>query len=141
MFNHSKILSWSTPAAAVEAAATGLVLIISPPLFAWLIFGATFSAPGEALARLAGIALLGVALPAWPASPATSTPPSVTRALLIYNVLATIYLAYLGLAGQLVGVLLWPAVALHVLLSILLGRTWLIPDRSERAQVRSVEQS
>ena len=37
----------------------------------------------------------------------------------------TIYLGYFGLAGQLVGILLWPAVALHVLLSILLGRVWL----------------
>ena len=33
-------------------------------------------------------------------------------------------LAYLGLAG-LAGMLLWPAVALHLLLSILLGRAWL----------------
>jgi hypothetical protein len=50
------------------------------------------------------------------------------RALLIYNLLATIYLAYLGFSGQLVGILLWPAVAVHVLLSILLGRAWLAAD-------------
>ena len=55
----------------------------------------------------------------------TDYPASAVRALLIYNLLATIYLGYLGLAGQLVGILLWPAVALHVLLSNLLGRVWL----------------
>jgi len=36
--------------------------------------------------------------------------------------LATAYLGHLEFAGQLVGILLWPAVALPMLLSILLGR-------------------
>jgi hypothetical protein len=40
-----------------------------------------------------------------------------------YNVLITIYLAYLGIATGLAGMLLWPAVALHAVLSIALVRT------------------
>jgi hypothetical protein len=36
--------------------------------------------------------------------------------------LITLYLAYLGFAGGLMGVLLWPAVALHVILTAFLIR-------------------
>ena len=78
------------------------------------------SEPGQALGRLTGIALLGFALTSWPDPPRGP----VTRAMLTYNLLATIYLGYLGIAGTSVGVLLWPAVALHVVLFALLGRAW-----------------
>ena len=36
----------------------------------------------------------------------------------------TLYLAYLGFAGGLNGILLWPAVVLHAVLSVLLARAW-----------------
>jgi hypothetical protein len=42
--------------------------------------------------------------------------------MLTYSALVTLYLGYLGLAGGLTGVLLWPAVALHVILTALLAR-------------------
>jgi hypothetical protein len=41
--------------------------------------------------------------------------------MLTYNLLATVYLGYLGIMGKTVGMLLWPAVALHVLLTVLLA--------------------
>jgi len=41
--------------------------------------------------------------------------------MLIYNLLATIYLFYLVIVGKLVGLLLWPAVALHLLFTVLLA--------------------
>jgi len=109
-------VKWVTPTAAIEAGATGAILLISPTLFGWLILGAELSEAGQALGRLTGIALLGFALTSWPRQPAGS----VTRAMLVYNMLATVYLAYLGIAGKLVGILLWPAVALHVFLTVLL---------------------
>jgi hypothetical protein len=40
--------------------------------------------------------------------------------MLTYSTLATLYLAYLGFAGGLSGILLWPAVVLHVILAALL---------------------
>jgi hypothetical protein len=46
---------------------------------------------------------------------------SVLTALLTYNLLVTIYLISLGIGGELVGILLWPAIALHALLTGLLG--------------------
>jgi hypothetical protein len=104
-------------APAIEAGATGLLLLLSPVLFGRLILADELSEPGQALGRLAGIALLGFALTSWPDPSA----PSVTRAMLTYNVLATIYLFYLGIVGKSVGVLLWPAVALHLLLTVLLA--------------------
>ncbi|WP_245425480.1 hypothetical protein [Phyllobacterium brassicacearum] len=45
--------------------------------------------------------------------------------MLTYSIVVMLYLAYLGFAGGLTGVLLWPAVTLHAILSILLGRAWL----------------
>jgi hypothetical protein len=42
--------------------------------------------------------------------------------MLTYNVLVTAYLIYLGVGGELVGKLLWPAVALHAALALLFVR-------------------
>jgi len=112
--------------AAGEAAATGLILFVRPPLFAGLIFGAEFSDAGLALGRLAAIALFGLALATWPAPPANNQLAPSARALLVYNVLATIYILYVGIGGHLTGLLLWPAVALHAILSVLLGRAWFL---------------
>ena len=42
--------------------------------------------------------------------------------MLSYSVLATLYLTCLGFAGSLTGVLLWPVVGLHVILTALLIR-------------------
>jgi hypothetical protein len=46
------------------------------------------------------------------------------RAMLTYNVLIALYLAYLGTVGHLRGVLLWPAVGLHAVVALLLVWTW-----------------
>jgi hypothetical protein len=121
-----------TTAAAVEAGATGLILLLSPVLFVWLILGADLSDPGQALGRLGGIALCGFALTSWPDPSARS----VTRAMLTYNLLAAIYLLYLGIVGKSAGVLLWPAVALHLLLTVLLAAERRLPNERE-SSVRS----
>ena len=105
-----------TTAAAVEVAATGLILLLSPVLFGRLIFGDELADLVRRSDDSTGIVLLGFALTSWPDPSARS----VTRAMLAYNFLATIYLCYLGVAGKSVGVLLWPAVALHLLITLLL---------------------
>jgi hypothetical protein len=108
--------TWTTTAVAVEIASTGLILLIGPVLFGRLILGAELSVAGEALGRLTGIALLGFALTSWPDPSARS----VARAMLAYNLLAGLYLCHLAIAGESVGVLLWPAVALHLFFAVLL---------------------
>ncbi|MDA9504026.1 transmembrane protein [Bradyrhizobium sp. CCBAU 11386] len=110
-------MKWVTTTVAIEIAATGLILILAPFLFGRLVLGGELTEPGQALGRLAGIALLGLALTSWPDSSARP----VTRAMLGYNLLATAYLGYLGIMGKLVGALLWPAVVLHLLFAALLA--------------------
>jgi hypothetical protein len=111
--------------AAMGEAATGFVLLVYPPIVARLLFRAGISGVGVVMSRIAGIALISLGLACWPGSAA---PNSVARALwgmLCYSLLATLYLAYLGIRGAWVGVLLWPAVAVHGVLTFLLGRAWL----------------
>jgi len=109
-------MRWVTIAAAIETAATGLILLFSPVLFGRLIFGGELSEPGQALGRLTGIVLLGFALTSWPDPSA----PPISRAMLVYNLLATVYLSYLGIIGMSVGLLLWPAAALHLFFTVLI---------------------
>jgi len=103
---------------AVAEAATGLALLIAPTLVWQLLLGEQLTGVAIPVARVAGIALVALGIACWPG------PPRV--GMLIYNVCVTLYLAYLGFAAGLAGVLLWPAVVLHLLLSILLGRVWLL---------------
>ena len=109
-------------AAGIEVV-TGLILIVRPSLFVQLLFSTGLSDVGQALGRLAGFAVLALALACWPGGGAASR--SALRALLVFSLLTTIYLVYVGVGGALVGVLLWPAVALHAALTFLLMRGWL----------------
>jgi hypothetical protein len=61
---------------------------------------------------VAGITLIALGIACWPGPPLVG--------MLTYSALVTLYLAYAGLAGSLTGVLLWPAVALHAVLTALL---------------------
>jgi len=116
-------MRWVFVVASVEAAAAGLVLIVFPSLFARLLFGAELSAGGVALGRFAGVALIMIALAAWPSQTTSRSGTTIVRALVVYNVLATLYLAYVGIAGGLTGILLWPAAALHAVFAALFIRT------------------
>ena len=44
--------------------------------------------------------------------------------MLTYNLLVTLYLVYLGVRGEWVGRLLWPAAALHIVVTVFLVRAW-----------------
>lgn len=125
MLNKSAV-SWIVSAAAAEPAAAGLFLMLTPSRLGWLILGADLFEPGQAVGRLAGIGLLAFGFVCWPAFGATAPLTSATRALLIYHLLEMAFLGYLGVAGKLVGVLLWPAVVMHGLLFALLAGVWLV---------------
>ena len=100
--------------AAVGEAATGLAMLIVPSFVGQLLLGEQLTGVAVPVARVAGIALIALGLACWPGPPLVG--------MLSYSVLATLYLAYLGVAGSLTGVLLWPAVVLHVILTALLTR-------------------
>ena len=55
--------------------------------------------------------------------------------MLTYNLLATLYLLYLGVRGQWVGKLLWPAVTIHAVLTVLLGRGWFKERHAEKPKI------
>ena len=51
--------------------------------------------------------------------------------MLAYNLLTALYLAYLGISAPVVGIMLWPAVALHAVLAFLLARAWLVAAEND----------
>jgi hypothetical protein len=106
--------------AAVAEIATGAALLVVPSLVGLLLLGEELSGIAIPVARVAGIALVALGIACWPG------PPQV--GMLIYSAVVTLYLSYLGLAGV-TDILLWPAVALHVILSVLLGCIWLVGDQ------------
>jgi hypothetical protein len=110
-------MKWVLIFAAVGEAATGLALLIVPSPVGQLLLGEELTGIAIPVGRVAGIALIALGITCWPGPPLVG--------MLIYSAVVTVYLAYLGLAGGLTGVVLWPAVALHLVLSILLGRAWL----------------
>jgi hypothetical protein len=100
--------------AAVAETATGLALLIDPSLVGQLLFGVEFMGVTILVARVTGIALIGLGVACWPG------PPRV--GMLVYSAAVALYLSYIGLADGLTGVFLWPAVVLHVILTALLAR-------------------
>ena len=84
--------------AAVGEASTGVALLIVPSLVGQLLLGEELIGIAIPVARVAGIALIAA---------------------------VTLFLAYVGFAGGLSGILLWPAVVVHAILTLLLARAWL----------------
>ena len=109
--------------AAVAEVATGLALLIVPSLVGQLLLGEGLTGVAIPVARVTGIALIGLGVACWPGPPLVG--------MLIYSAAVASYLAYLGFAAGLTGIFLWPAVALHAILSVFLGRDWLAGDRQE----------
>ncbi len=109
-------------AAAVEVG-TGLVLMIDPTIVVTLLLGTEVASAGTLLGRFFGIALLALGLGCWPSWQRGESAWQAFRAMLIYNVLIALYLAYLGTAGHVGGLLLWPGVALHAVVALLLMST------------------
>jgi hypothetical protein len=105
---------WVLIFAAVGEAATGLALLIVPGLVGRLLLGEELTGIAIPVAGVAGIALLGLGIAFWPGTPRAG--------MLTYSAAVTVYLAYLGFTGVATGLLLWPAVVLHVILTALLSR-------------------
>jgi hypothetical protein len=106
--------------AAVAEVVTGMALIVVPSLVVKLLFGADIADIGVVTSRFAGLALIALGVACGPFE-------SASRALygmLTYGSLATLGLLYLALGGKWNGPLLWPAVVLHAVLTLLLAWAW-----------------
>lgn len=106
---------------ALVEAATGLTLLLSPSLVAGLLLGVSLDAPaGLIVGRVAGAALLALGGACWLAR---DDEPSRARrgliaAMLLYHCVGGAVLSNAGAGVRLVGVLMWPAVALHAVLAV-----------------------
>jgi Ca2+/Na+ antiporter len=110
--------------AAVVEVGTGLVLIADPAIVVRLLLGTEVSGAAALLGRCFGIALLALGLACWPGRQRAESGSPAFRAMLTYNALIALYLAYLGTVGHLGGLLLWPGVVLHAIVALLLVWTW-----------------
>jgi hypothetical protein len=100
--------------AAVAETGTGLALLIVPSLVGRLLLGEELTGIAIPVARVAGIALIALGV--------ACLPGAQLIGMLTYSAAVTMYLAYVGFTGSLTGMLLWPAVVLHVILTALLAR-------------------
>jgi len=103
-----------------------VILLAYPPIVVRLLFGAEISGAGVIMSRLAGIALIGLGAACWPGNSAFQP----LFGMLTYSTLAMLYLIVVGVRGEVVGFLLWPAVVAHAILIVLLGGAWLKQRKS-----------
>ena len=106
-------------ASAVLEAATGVALLASPSIPVSLLLGAALDASGSAVARVAGAALLSIAVACWLARTHGESPAgrALVVAMLVYNAAVIAVLAHAALGLGATGLLLWPAVGLHTALA------------------------
>jgi hypothetical protein len=117
---------------AIIEAAMGLALMAVPSVVVRLLLGGEISGASLPLGRVAGFGLLSLGMACWPGRYPTGNTAPALRAMLTYNSLATLYFLCLGIGGEFVGPFLWPAVALHGILSLLLARQWRLGKRDTR---------
>jgi len=105
--------------AALSEALTGLFLFVYPPVVIRLLFDSEIAGAGLLISRISGISLIALGMACWPDSHMLRP----FLGMVTYSSVAMLYLLYVGANGG-VGILLWPAVAAHAGLSVLLVRAW-----------------
>ena len=105
--------------AAVAEGATGLTLLVAPSLIGRLLLGAELVGVSIPVAHVTGFALIALGVSCLPHSVWAGLSHALIG-MLTYSLLVTVYLLYLGVRGEWVGPLLWPAVAVHAALTMLL---------------------
>ena len=115
----------------------GIGLLAVPSLVTQVLLGTTLDTPASlSVARVAGAALLTIAIACWLAryDAQSCAARGIVSAMVFYNLGAAVILAAAGIQSKLTGIGLWPAVILHAVMTIwcvsqLLGKQ----SREERA--------
>ena len=105
--------------AAVIEAVAGLALLLIPAVAVSALLGAPLdTATGLVAGRIAGAALVALAIACWQARNGERGSPAmgVVEAMSFYNFAAAIVLVYAGTRLDLRSALLWPAIVLHLAL-------------------------
>lgn len=105
---------------AVFEGATGLALLLIPVVVVSVLAGAPLDTPGGLVAaRLAGAALISLAITCWVTrNGERSVVTGMVTALAFYNAAAAFILAYAGIWLGLHSTLLWPAMVVHQVLLV-----------------------
>ena len=125
--------------AAVLEAGAGLALLLIPTVAVSALLGAPLdTATGLVVARIAGAALVALAIACWQArngergSPATG----VVKAMSFYNFAAAMVLVYAGIRLDLRSALLWPAIVLHFCLGVwCVSNLWFTRRKLSRSEM------
>jgi hypothetical protein len=100
---------------------TGLVLVALPSGLAALLLGASLDAPAAlTLARVAGVALVALALTCWLArhDGQSRAARGLVAAMAFYHAGVAIVLAYASFGFALSGLGLWPTVLVHAAMTV-----------------------
>ena len=103
--------------AAVIEAVAGLALLLIPTVAVSALLGAALdTATGLVAGRIAGAALVALAIACWQARNGERGSPAigVVEAMSFYNFAAAMVLVYAGTRLDLRSALLWPAILLHL---------------------------
>jgi hypothetical protein len=113
-------------ATALVEGVTGMALVALPSSLATLLLGASLDAPAAlTLARVAGVALVALALTCWltrQGGPSHAA-RGLVAALALYHTGVAIVLAYAGIGLARSGVVLWPTVLFHAAMTVWCLRT------------------
>jgi len=113
----------ATVTAVLELGA-GLGILVIPSLAGMILLGSSLSTPVElTIARVAGVALLALGVAFWFArhDEQSHAARALVGAMLLYNAGVVAVLLYAGVGLGLSGVGLWPAVLLHVVMTVWCG--------------------
>jgi hypothetical protein len=108
---------------AVTELGIGIVLLASPATVIEALIGPPSGGTTSVVARVLGGALLAIGVMG--AGARGTSNREVTIAYIVYDVAAALVLASAGIAGTASGGLLWPVVAVHLLLAFALVIAWL----------------
>jgi hypothetical protein len=126
---------------AIVEGGAGLALLVVPTVAVSLLLGVPLDTPaGLAAARIAGAALIALAIACWRAGNGErrDSARGIIEAMLFYNFAAAMVLVYAGIRLQLSSAFLWPAIVLHLALGAwCLLSLWVTRRKSNLAAVRS----
>ena len=100
--------------AAIAEGLTGIALLVAPEFVIRVLAGTDATELTTSVGRVTGVALIGLGV-------ATSPGPA-SIGMLTYTVLVALYLAYMAIRGGWGGPFLWPAIAVHAVLALLIAR-------------------
>ena len=118
--------------AAIAEGLTGVALLVAPEFVIRVLAGTDATGLITSVGRVTGIALIGLGV-------ATSPGPA-SIGMLTYTVLIALYLAYMGMRGGWGGPLLWPAIAVHAVLALLIARDLLGKKTSKHLNGAAIHQ-